>query len=148
MRMSIEDHHQKHLIDWARVERCVIEGEQDGFIVDHLFAIPNGGGRSKTEGALLKKTGVKAGVSDLFLSIASGGYNGLYVEMKKPKDLKPSTQANQKQFLERRLKRGYAGCIAFGSTSAMELILAYLQGDWGQHLASRDAAVYSDDAYG
>lgn len=34
-----------------------------------LFAIPNGGKRSITEGIRLKKEGVKKGVSDLFLAI-------------------------------------------------------------------------------
>lgn len=32
-----------------------------------LFAVPNGGARSSREGALLKETGVVAGVSDLIL---------------------------------------------------------------------------------
>lgn len=34
-----------------------------------LFAVPNGGARSSTEGALLKATGVISGVSDLLLMV-------------------------------------------------------------------------------
>lgn len=47
-----------------------------------LFAVPNGGGRSRTEGAILKGEGVTAGVSDLILLEARGGYGALCIEMK------------------------------------------------------------------
>lgn len=47
-----------------------------------LFAIPNGGRRDATTGAMLKAEGVRAGVADLFLMIPSQGYSGLWIEMK------------------------------------------------------------------
>ena len=47
-----------------------------------LFAVPNGGGRSRVEGAILKGGGVTAGVSDLILLEARGGYGALCIEMK------------------------------------------------------------------
>ena len=47
-----------------------------------LFAVPNGGARGKTEGAILKGEGVTAGVSDLILLEARGGYGALCIEMK------------------------------------------------------------------
>ena len=43
-----------------------------------IFAIPNGGGRSMTQGASLKAEGVQAGIPDLFVPAWS-----LWVEMKR-----------------------------------------------------------------
>lgn len=47
-----------------------------------LFAIPNGGARSRTEAAIMKAEGVTAGVADLILLIGRGGFNALCIEMK------------------------------------------------------------------
>ena len=48
-----------------------------------LFAVPNGGGRSRVEGAIMKGEGVTAGVSDLIFLEARGGYGALCIEMKR-----------------------------------------------------------------
>lgn len=67
------------------------------------FAIPNGGARTETTGAILKREGVMAGVADTFLAVAKNNnckecscgesYNGLFVEFKIGKnDLQPSQQ--------------------------------------------------------
>ena len=47
-----------------------------------LFAVPNGGGRSKAEAGRMKAEGVVAGVSDLILLEARGGWGSLCLEMK------------------------------------------------------------------
>lgn len=47
-----------------------------------LFAVPNGGGRSRIEAAIMKAEGVTAGVSDLILLQARGGWGALCIEMK------------------------------------------------------------------
>ena len=47
-----------------------------------LFAVPNGGGRSRIEAAIMKAEGVTAGVADLILLEARGGYGSLCIEMK------------------------------------------------------------------
>lgn len=47
-----------------------------------LFAVPNGGARSRTEGAIMKGEGVTAGVADLILLEARGGWGALCLEMK------------------------------------------------------------------
>ena len=39
-----------------------------------LFAVPNGGGRSRIEASIMKGEGVTAGVADLILLEARGGY--------------------------------------------------------------------------
>ena len=47
-----------------------------------LFAVPNGGARSRTEAAIMKGEGVTAGVADLILLEARGGWGALCVELK------------------------------------------------------------------
>ena len=47
-----------------------------------LFAVPNGGGRSRVEAAIMKGEGVTAGVADLILLEARGGWGALCIEMK------------------------------------------------------------------
>lgn len=50
-----------------------------------LFAVPNGGARSKATGGILKAEGVVAGVSDLILLLPNSHYASLCIEMKKEK---------------------------------------------------------------
>lgn len=47
-----------------------------------LFAIPNGGFRSKTTAARLRDEGVLSGVADLFLAEPRSCWGGLFIEMK------------------------------------------------------------------
>ena len=63
-----------------------------------LFAVPNGGGRSRIESAIMKGEGVTAGVADLILLEARGGYGSLCIEMKirdKASKQRPSQKAWQ-----------------------------------------------------
>jgi hypothetical protein len=47
-----------------------------------LFAIPNGGKRSKAVAGKLKAEGVRPGVPDICLPVPCGKYHGLYIELK------------------------------------------------------------------
>lgn len=51
---------QRTIMDWCRV--ALWPPEEGGPLVAH---IPNGGGRSKAEGGILKAMGVRAGMPDL-----------------------------------------------------------------------------------
>lgn len=74
MTRHIESHLQRTCVSWFRLQYPAI-----GKL---LFAVPNGGGRSRTEAAIMKAEGVTAGVTDLILLIGRGGFNALCIEMK------------------------------------------------------------------
>ena len=57
-----------------------------------LYHIPNGGSRHKAEAGRLKAEGVKAGVPDLCLPVARGGFHGLYVELKRERGSRTSEE--------------------------------------------------------
>ena len=55
-----------------------------------LYHVPNGGSRKKAEAGRFRAEGVKAGVPDLCLPVARGGFHGLYIEPKRQKGSKTS----------------------------------------------------------
>lgn len=65
-----------------------------------LHAIPNGGHRHKAVAARMKAEGVRRGVPDLCLPVASGEYHGLYIEMKSHKGRLSSEQKEWADALE------------------------------------------------
>lgn len=69
-----------------------------------LFAIPNGGGRTPIQGAILKAEGVRAGVPDLFLAFAKEDTGGLFIEMKTEEG---KLNENQKVMIPKLRKAGY-----------------------------------------
>jgi len=70
-----------------------------------LFAIPNGGNRSKATGAILKSEGALAGVADLFLSVPKVTYtetttkHGLFIEMKTKDGIQSEINLHFKKWL-------------------------------------------------
>jgi len=57
-----------------------------------LFAIPNGGYRSKIEAAIMKGEGVVSGVADLFLMCPNNTWNGFFIEIKSKTELLTKSQ--------------------------------------------------------
>lgn len=88
-----------------------------------MFAIPNGGGRSKREAAELKATGVKPGVSDLFLPVMVGGKGGLWIEMKTDNGV---VSKEQKDWIEAMQRGGYEAKVCRGYQDAIFSIEHYL----------------------
>lgn len=71
-----------------------------------LYHVPNGGSRKKAEAGRFRAEGVKAGVPDLCLPVARGGFHGLYIELKRQKGSK--TSDDQKAWLSNLEKQGYS----------------------------------------
>ena len=90
-----------------------------------LFAVPNGGGRSPVEAAIMKAEGVTAGVADLILLEARGNYGALCIEMKTPH--KSSRQnPNQKIWQEAAEKAGNAYVVVRSLDAFQSVVRDYL----------------------
>ena len=117
----LEAEEQKALFNWAKVaERAWPE-------LAFMYHVPNGGKRNAKEAAMLKAEGVKAGVPDIVLPVARGGYHGLYVELKRRKS--GSLSEDQKKYLGYLTKQGYCAVMCRGWMAAREVIMSYLKGE-------------------
>jgi len=88
-----------------------------------LLAVPNGGGRTIREGVKLKMEGVQAGVPDLHLPIARGGYFGLWLELKAKKGTLQDNQVDWLRFLD---SQGYLVDVHWTAESAFQLLARYM----------------------
>ena len=89
-----------------------------------LYHVPNGGSRKKSEAGRFKAEGVKAGVPDLCLPVARGGYHGLYIELKRLKHSK--TSEDQKAWIAQLNEQGYCAVVCKGWEAAAKVITEYL----------------------
>ena len=110
-----EHAHQVTLMQWFDKRHKKYAGR--------LIAIPNGGHRAKSVAVKLKAEGVKKGVPDMFLPVASNGYYGLFIELKK---IKGRATSEQKEWINNLNEAGYLAVICEGWESASVVILDYL----------------------
>lgn len=90
-----------------------------------IMAIPNGGYRTAKTAALMKAEGQLAGVPDLFVPTARGGYYGLWIEMKNGKAGRLSDL--QKQMHETLRSHGYQVEVCRDEVQFRDIISKYLQ---------------------
>ena len=113
-----EDQEQMTLFGWA----ARMTGRYPELAL--LYHIPNGGSRNAIEALNLKMQGVKAGVPDLCMPVARGGYHGLYIEMKRRKGGKISPE--QESWLDALREQGYKAVICWGWEEAKNIMEEYL----------------------
>ena len=99
-----------------------------------MYHIPNGGSRSKAEGGRFKAEGVKAGVPDICLPVARGGFHGLYIELKRRE--KSKTTAAQKVWITQLSEQGYCAMVCRGWEEAAEAIMSYLRQEGGRRVTN------------
>lgn len=116
-RLSDESGHQEAIIEWCQYNY----GRYPELKL--LYHVPNGGKRDKATAVALKRQGVRAGVPDLVLPVARGGYHGLYIELKAPGGRPTKEQA---EYIKDLKDQGYAAEICVGWQSAIEMLQAYL----------------------
>jgi hypothetical protein len=107
-----EDYEQACLATWLTKQGII------------FFAVPNGGKRSLAEGVKFKRTGVQAGVPDIVIPIPSGGFHGLFIEMKRSKGGILSN--SQIYWLSLLRDKGYYAEVARGFNEARDIITHYL----------------------
>ena len=118
-----EDQEQEALFEWATAASAAYP------VLRLLFHVPNGGRRDAATGRALKRRGVKAGVPDLFLPVATSQYHGLFIELKVV-DNKPTE--NQRRWIGELKAQGYCVAVCYGWCEARETIENYLGGAYGK----------------
>jgi len=96
-------------------------------VADLIYHVPNGGHRLKKVAADLKEQGVVAGVPDLVLTMARGGYFGLYIEFKATPPNAAPVSDSQHKWIRKLNDQGYLAVVCRGHFDAMEQIRAYLR---------------------
>ena len=113
----LESNEQQALFQWAKLAQAKHPE------LSLLHAIGNGGKRNLIEAARMKREGVLAGVSDVFLPVARNGFHGLYIELKVGKN---KASGNQEWWIEQTTKQGYMATVCYGWVEAKEVIEKYL----------------------
>ena len=93
------------------------------FLIPYTIHIANQRQCSLAYGSKLKKMGVIAGVSDLFIAWPTLRHYGLWLELKSKKG---KATALQLEFIERMRKVGFYGCVAYGADDAFSVVKDYL----------------------
>lgn len=117
---ELEHNEQKALFRWA----WAMKSKYPQLGTTLLHAIPNGGDRDPRVAAKLKAEGAKAGVVDVKLAVARGGYHGLYIEMKAG-DNKPTPE--QEEFIRLARAEGYRCEVCYSWHAASEVIIEYME---------------------
>lgn len=93
---------------------------------NYLFHIPNEGKRGKVMGRLMAQIGLISGVPDYMLAYPSGGYHGLFIEMKRSNMKNKKIPENQSIWLERLKKVGYYCTVCYSGYEAIRVVTDYL----------------------
>ncbi len=116
--IASESQEQAAVISWWRLIHKVY-----GVPECALLHIANEGTGSAVRGLKQKRQGVRAGVSDLFLSLPRGGRGGLWIEMKRKGG---RVRPEQREFLSNMQALGYDGAVCHGADEARDVITAYM----------------------
>ena len=117
--LATEDEEQAALFMWA----AYAQGAHPELGL--MYSVPNGGLRNIATAVRLKKTGTRAGVPDIFLPVAKGGFHGLFVEMKKREGGRVNIE--QKIWLNALNEQGYRAVVCKGWEHARDEITKYLE---------------------
>lgn len=94
-----------------------------------LYAVPNAARRSPRQGAWMKAEGLKAGVPDIHLPVAAGGYIGLWIELKAGRNKPTEAQERWHNALK---AMGHKVCVCYSAQAAWDEITRYLDAKVGR----------------
>lgn len=114
-----ESEEQQALFAWAKLQHYRYPE------LDLLYHIPNEGKRSLAAGVRLRAEGLKAGVPDICLPAAHGGFHGLYIELKRRRG--GTVTEDQTGWIEALSKQGYRAAVCRGWEEAARVILDYIK---------------------
>ena len=113
MKIGKEDIQSIILYDWIKFNK----------LDDIAFHVGNERSVSPQSGAIFKRKGIKAGVSDYFIMRPIPPYSGLIIELKADNG---KLSKEQSKFLFDMNKEGYLARCCFGADQAIDLICQYL----------------------
>ena len=126
------------LIRWLKGEK--LRGKAVGVLIEDVtYHVPNGGQRNKKTAADLKAQGVRAGVSDLVVASARGGWHGLYLEFKAAPPHDAALAGSQREWLARMEERGYLAVLAKGVEEAKAVLMVYAS--WSETVVAGEPEV-------
>lgn len=96
-------------------------------VFELMYHVPNGGHRVKAVAGKLKAQGVKAGIPDLVLTMARGGFFGLYIEFKATPPNDAPISSSQHARIRKLNEQGYLAVVCRGHFDTIEQIRAYLR---------------------
>lgn len=108
-----------------------------------VFAIPNQGLRSIADAAIKKAEGLKAGVPDVFIAVARGGFHGAFFEFKLGKAKQTD---NQKVWFIKLRHAGYFCTIVNCPIIAANILDNYLEGNIRRFENEKEITDHSCDA--
>ena len=115
-----EHEEQVRVVSW-----CNLMTDRGCGDYDLIYAIANGGARSKATAGKLKAEGVKKGVPDLCLPVQRGDYAALYIEMKREKGGRVTEE--QSEYMKRLERAGNKCVVCHGAEEAKAAIQAYME---------------------
>jgi hypothetical protein len=95
-----------------------------------LHSTLNGVPLSPAQARRAKSTGLKRGVSDLFLDVRRGVWSGLRIELKRPPGpgrRRGTTTTEQVDWLEHYRSNGFYAVVCYGADEAIDTIRKYLE---------------------
>ncbi|WP_232774908.1 VRR-NUC domain-containing protein, partial [Halomonas sp. MES3-P3E] len=125
---------RKRPTDWEGNEQAIVMrwllGESKrhtpaGELHSATYHVPNGGVRSWKTASAMKAQGAKAGVSDLVIRQARGGWHGLYLEFKATPPRDADLADSQLKWLEGSEYEGYCAVLARGYEEAKAVLREY-----------------------
>lgn len=119
--LAADDKQSYKVTDYARTKYGTAKAKP---CLHYLFAIPNGGLRTRVTAARLKAGGVKSGVPDLCLPFPNGDYHALFIEMKQMNTGK--LRGSQKKWLDYLTKLDYKIAVAYNWSAARETLIQYI----------------------
>lgn len=120
---NTEHSHQTALFSFFQEHRLIYPD------VEWMFSIPNGGMRTKSQGAILRSEGLKRGVPDICLPVKRGPWPMLWIELKRIQGngVKAGVVTpEQKKYIEYFKSQGYGVTVCYGWLQAKQIIIEYL----------------------
>lgn len=109
---------QCNFFEWSALQACKYPD------LAKMFAIPNGGMRNAVVAAKLKREGVKAGVPDVCLPVARGGFIGLWIEFKVGKNKCTPAQVDR---IAQLLEDGHNVAVCYTLEDGIAAVTGYLK---------------------